>query len=93
MGRKSSRLVEGHRLCEHVTLGVLARVVPVGLVVAALRDTGRWNWRARQLLLCLVVYYVMAPQHPDPEHRYTPSATQNRLIAGRVPGQLSKIIF
>ena len=46
MGRKSSRLVEGHRLCEHVTLGVLARVVPVCLVDAALRDTGRWKWRA-----------------------------------------------
>jgi hypothetical protein len=60
MGRKSSRLVEGHRLCEHVTLGVLARVVPVDLVDAVLRDTGRWNWRARQLLPRLVVYYVMA---------------------------------
>ena len=60
MGQKSSRLVEGHRLCEHVTLGVLARVVPVDLVDAVLRDTGRWNWRARQLLPRLVVYYVMA---------------------------------
>jgi Insertion element 4 transposase N-terminal/Transposase DDE domain len=60
MGRKSSRLVEGHRLCEHVTLGVVARVVPVDLVDAVLRDTGRWNWRARQLLPRLVVYYVMA---------------------------------
>jgi hypothetical protein len=60
MGQKSSRLVEGHRLCEHVTLGVLARVVPVDLVDAVLRDTGRWNWRAHQLLPRLVVYYVMA---------------------------------
>jgi hypothetical protein len=60
MGQKSSGLVEGHRLCEHVTLGVLARVVPVDLVDAVLRDTGRWNWRARQLLPRLVVYYVMA---------------------------------
>jgi hypothetical protein len=60
MGQESSRLVEGHRLCEHVTLGVLARVVPVDLVDAVLRDTGRWNWRARQLLPRLVVYYVMA---------------------------------
>src|SRR3954462_149373 len=60
MGQKSSRLVEGHRLCEHVTLGVLARVVPVDLVDAVLRDTGRPSWRARQLLPRGVVYYVMA---------------------------------
>jgi Insertion element 4 transposase N-terminal/Transposase DDE domain len=60
MGQKSSRLVEGHCLCEHVTLGVLARVVPVDLVDAVLRDTGRPSWRARQLLPRLVVYYVMA---------------------------------
>ena len=60
MGQKSSRLVDGHRLCEHVTLGVLARVVPVDLVDAVLRDTGRPSWRARQLLPRLVVYYVMA---------------------------------
>src|SRR3954463_13642975 len=60
MGRKSSHLVEGHRLCEHVTLGVLARVVPVDLVDAVLRDTGRPSWRARQLLPRGVVYYVMA---------------------------------
>ena len=29
----------------------------------------------------------------DPEHRYTPSTTQNRLIAGRVPGQLPLISY
>jgi len=58
MGQKSCRLVEGHRLCEHVTLGVLARVVPVDLVDAVLRDTGRWNWQARQLLPRLVVYWA-----------------------------------
>src|SRR3954468_17651081 len=60
MGQKSSRLVEGHRLCEHVTLGVLARVVSVDLVDAVLRDTGSPSWRARQLLPRVVVYYVMA---------------------------------
>jgi hypothetical protein len=60
MGQKSSRLVDGHRLCEHVTLGVLARVVPVDLVDAVLRDTGRPSWRARHLLPRVVVYYVMA---------------------------------
>jgi hypothetical protein len=60
MGQKSCRLVEGHRLCEHVTLGVLARVVPVDLVDAVLRDTGHPSWRARLLLPRLVVYYVMA---------------------------------
>ena len=60
MGQKSSSLVEGHRLSEHVTLGVVARVVPVDLVDAVLRETGRQNWRARQLLPRVVVYYVMA---------------------------------
>src|SRR5688500_9173270 len=60
MGQKSSSLVEGHRLSEHVTLGVLARVVPVDLVDAVLRETGRQNWRARQLLPRVVVCYVMA---------------------------------
>src|SRR4051794_10803583 len=60
MGQKSSSLVEGHRLSEHVTLGVLARVVPVDLVDAVLRETGRQNWRARQLVPRVVVYYVMA---------------------------------
>ena len=60
MGQKSSSLVEGHRPSEHVTLGVLARVVPVDLVDAVLRETGRQNWRARQLLPRVVVYHVMA---------------------------------
>ena len=60
MGQKSSSLVEGHRLSEHVTLGVVARVVPVDLVDAVLRETGRQNWRARQLVPRVVVYYVMA---------------------------------
>ena len=60
MGQKGCRPVDGHRLCEHVTLGVLARVVPVDLVDAVLRDTGHPSWRARRLLPRLVVYYVMA---------------------------------
>jgi hypothetical protein len=60
MGQKSCRPVDGHRLCEHVTLGVLARVVPVDPMDAVLRDTGHPNWRARQLLPRLVVYCVMA---------------------------------
>jgi hypothetical protein len=60
MGRKRPCLAEGQQLSEHVTLGVLARFVPVDVVDAVLRETGRQNWRARQLLPRVLVYSVMA---------------------------------
>jgi hypothetical protein len=60
MSGKRPCLCEGQRLNEHLTLGVLARFVPADMVDAVLRDTGRQNWRARQLLPRLMVYYVMA---------------------------------
>jgi Insertion element 4 transposase N-terminal/Transposase DDE domain len=60
MGRKRPCLAEGQQLSEHVTLGVLARFVPVDVVDAVLRETGRASWRARQLLPRVLVYYVMA---------------------------------
>jgi hypothetical protein len=57
MSGKRPCLCEGQRLNEHLTLGVLARFVPADMVDAVLRDTGRQNWRARQLLPRLMVYY------------------------------------
>src|SRR3954452_4096331 len=60
MGQKGCCRVEGRQLSEHVTLGVLTKAVPVTVVDAVLQQTGRQNWRARQLLPRVVVYYVMA---------------------------------
>jgi hypothetical protein len=60
MVRKGPCLVDGTRLSEYVTLGVLARAVPVDVVDEVLRETGRQNWRARHLMPRVVVYYVMA---------------------------------
>lgn len=51
---------EEHRLGDHVLLGVLTTAVPVEVVDAVLRDTGRVAWRARRLAPRLMVYYVMA---------------------------------
>ena len=60
MGQKGSCRVEGRRLSEHVTLGVLTKAVPVAVVDQVLQQTGRQNWRARHLLPRVMVYYVMA---------------------------------
>ena len=43
MGRKRPCLAEGQQLSEPVTLGVLARFVPVDVVDAVVRETGRQN--------------------------------------------------
>jgi hypothetical protein len=60
MDRKRACLIDGQQLNKHVLLGVLARAVPAGVVDEVLRQTGRQNWRARDSLRRLVVYYVMA---------------------------------
>ncbi len=44
MGRKHGSLLAGRQLRDHLTLGVLARYVPVDVVDGVLRDTGRWNF-------------------------------------------------
>ena len=61
MGQKSSRLVEGHRLCEHVTLGVFWRGSCRSIWWMRLCATPDVGIGARQLLPHLVVYYVRAP--------------------------------
>lgn len=60
MVRKCGALITGQDLRDRVTLGVLARSIPVEEVDAVLRDTGRQNFRARQLEPRILVYYVMA---------------------------------
>ena len=60
MGRKRESLLAGQRRRDHLTLGVLARFIPVDVVDTVLRETGRWNARARQLEPRIVVYFVMA---------------------------------
>ena len=60
MVRKATRLPNGARISDHVSLGVLTATVPAALVDAVLADTGRQSQRQRQLPARLVVYYVMA---------------------------------
>ncbi len=60
MVRKATRLPNGARISDHVSLGVLTATVPAELVDAVLADTGRQSQRQRQLPARVVVYYVMA---------------------------------
>jgi hypothetical protein len=60
MVRKATRLPNGARISDHVSLGVLTATVPAELVDAVLADTGRQSRRQRQLPARVVVYYVMA---------------------------------
>src|SRR5919107_41534 len=60
MVRKATRLPNGARIRDQVSLGVLTATVPAALVDAVLAETGRQTQRQRQLPARLVVYYVMA---------------------------------
>ena len=60
MVRKATRLPNGTRISDQVSLGVLTATVPAALVDAVLAETGRQSQRRRQLPARLVVYYVMA---------------------------------
>ena len=60
MVRKATRLPNGARISDHVSLGVLTATVPAELVDAVLAETGRQSQRQRQLPARVVVYYVMA---------------------------------
>lgn len=48
------------RLTEHISVGVLTRLIPSALVDEVLVDTGRREQRARLLPAHVVVYYVLA---------------------------------
>src|SRR3954447_5386848 len=60
MVRKATRLPNGARISDQVSLGVLTATVPAELIDVVLADTGRQSQRQRQLPARLVVYYVMA---------------------------------
>jgi hypothetical protein len=60
MVRNATRLPNGARISDQVSLGVLTATVPAALVDAVLAETGRQSQRQRQLPARLVVYYVMA---------------------------------
>ncbi len=60
MARKETRLPNGARISDQVSLGVLTATVLAALVDAVLAETGRQSQRQRQLPARLVVYYVMA---------------------------------
>src|ERR687897_227618 len=60
MVRKATRLPNGARTSDQISLGVLTATVPAAPVDAVLADTGRQSQRQRQLPARLVVYYVMA---------------------------------
>src|SRR3954466_7332378 len=59
MVRKATRLPNGTRISDLVSLGVLTATVPAALVDAVLAETGRQSQRQRQLPARLVVYYVL----------------------------------
>src|SRR3954469_7466528 len=60
MVRKATRLPNGTRISDQVSLGVLTATVPAALGDAGRAETGRQSQRQRQLPARLVVYYVMA---------------------------------
>ena len=60
MVRKATRLPNGTRISDHVSLGVLTATVPAELVDAVLANTGRQSQRQRQLPARVMVYYIMA---------------------------------
>jgi hypothetical protein len=60
MVRQATRLPNGARISDQISLGVLTATVPAELIDAVLADTGRQSQRQRQLPARLVVYYVMA---------------------------------
>lgn len=60
MARTTAELPQGTRITDYVSLGVIARTVPLAKVHAALAATGRSSIRQRELPAHVVVYYVIA---------------------------------
>jgi transposase IS4-like protein/DDE family transposase len=60
MGRTSAKLPSGVRVSDHISLGVLARTIPLDEVRQVLADSGRSSRRERDLPAHVMVYYVIA---------------------------------
>ena len=60
MARPTAELPQGTRITDYVSLGVIAKTVPLAKVHAALAATGRGSIRQRDLPAHVVVYYVIA---------------------------------
>ncbi len=60
MSRTLAELPSGPRLTDHISLGVVTKVVPKQVVDAVLEETGRQSRRQRQLPARVMVYYAIA---------------------------------
>jgi hypothetical protein len=60
MARTVARLSDGSRITDYISLGVVARSFPVGLIQDVLKRTGKASMRNRDLPAHVVVYYVIA---------------------------------
>jgi hypothetical protein len=60
MARTVAELPQGTRITDYVSLGVIAKTVPLAKVHATLAATGRSSIRQRDLPAHVVVYYVIA---------------------------------
>jgi Insertion element 4 transposase N-terminal len=60
MGRPSAKLPSGVRVSDHISLGVIARTIPLEEVRQVLAQTGRSSKRQRDLPAHVMVYYVIA---------------------------------
>ena len=60
MGRPSAKLPSGVRVSDHISLGVIARTIPLEEVRQVLAETGRSSQRHRDLPAHVMVYYVIA---------------------------------
>jgi Insertion element 4 transposase N-terminal/Transposase DDE domain len=60
MARAAAGLPAGIRLSDHISLGVIARAVPLDRVQQVLAETGKASERERDLPAYIMVYYVIA---------------------------------
>src|SRR3954466_14792378 len=60
MAGASTGLPAGARLCDHISLGVIARAFPLDQVRRVLSETGRASERERDLPAQVMVYYAIA---------------------------------